>query len=644
TFEPLLVRETDYEEYVTSGLSSATQQCTHWQCVDVYRCGRLGEKVTVYIYPITRYIDEDGAQVVLETSVEYMRMLDWLRHSTYFVEDPRMACLFVPSVDTLGVQDPLTPDVLANLAFWEDGSNHLVFNQLQTTPRTGRAMHVSAALSDRTFRPGFDIAMPMMPYLVGYRIRDKGDNLRFSRAWRLVIPRRAKFPEWAENVVLQLVRSSGRVTLLESCTEQLEKRCVYSSNLGFQKQQQRQNNMVEYPKALENADFCLIFSGVGVESALVFTEAVSAGCIPVLVHNEERMILPFPERIDWLEVTLHFNMKRKPDIITHLESFSAAEIRFRREKLVGIYDKYMSSPVTIISNVMDILNERIFAQRVAETYSLDRIPQVSPKRRGFSAVILTYNRPESLRKLVSLLQGVPSLVKIIVVWNNPDLDPPSPLSKSTKPVAIVRSRENKLTNRFYPYKEIETEAVLSLDDDILMLTPDELEFGFQVWCENSNKIVGFPSRLHVWDNQTKRWRYESEWLNDISMVLTGAAFYHVEYGRHFFKMPKYLRDYVDSKFNCEDILMNFLVANLTSGAPPVKVAPRKKFKPDTPPTAANSLSASLDHMQARSECINEFVKAFSGMPLSISQCRADPVLFKDNLPLRLKRFNQVGVL
>lgn len=37
-----------------------------------------------------------------------------------------------------------------------------------------------------------------------------------------------------------------------------------------------------------------------------------------------------------------------------------------------------------------------------------------------------------------------------------------------------------LHGRFYPYNEIETEAILAIDDDILMLTPDELEFGFQV--------------------------------------------------------------------------------------------------------------------------------------------------------------------
>lgn len=135
--------------------------------------------------------------------------------------------------------------------------------------------------------------------------------------------------------------------------------------------------------------------------------------------------------------------------------------------------------------------------------------------------------------------------------------------KINKPLKIKQTKENKLSNRFYPYEEIETEAVLSLDDDISMLTEDELDFGFevriiptrklinytstgeniaiayftnliklkrnnciQVWREFPDRIVGFPSRTHVWNNVSQSWRYESEWTNEISMILTGAAFYH----------------------------------------------------------------------------------------------------------------------
>lgn len=75
-------------------------------------------EILILLLGLIRYVDEDGGQVVPETSVEYMRMLDWLRRSPYFVADPQMACLFVPSVDTLGVQHALAPEVLANLALY----------------------------------------------------------------------------------------------------------------------------------------------------------------------------------------------------------------------------------------------------------------------------------------------------------------------------------------------------------------------------------------------------------------------------------------------------------------------------------------------------------------------------------------------
>lgn len=141
----------------------------------------------------------------------------------------------------------------------------------------------------------------------------------------------------------------------------------------------------------------------------------------------------------------------------------------------------------------------------------------------------------------------------------------------SKPIKIVRTKANKLSNRFYPYAEIETEALLSIDDDIVMLTADELEFGFEVWREFPDRIVGFPSRTHVWDNVTTSWRYESEWTNEISMVLTGAAFMH-KYWSYLYTthLPSGVRNWVDYHMNCEDIAMNFLVANITN-KPPIKV-------------------------------------------------------------------------
>lgn len=43
---------------------------------------------------------------------------------------------------------------------------------------------------------------------------------------------------------------------------------------------------------------------------------------------------------------------------------------------------------------------------------------------------------------------------------------------------VVSARKNSLNNRFLPFKEIETEAVLSVDDDA-HLRHDEIIFGFR---------------------------------------------------------------------------------------------------------------------------------------------------------------------
>ena len=49
---------------------------------------------------------------------------------------------------------------------------------------------------------------------------------------------------------------------------------------------------------------------------------------------------------------------------------------------------------------------------------------------------------------------------------------------------------------------------------------------FRVWREERDRIVGFPGRYHAWDAQSKTWYYNANYSCELSMVLTGAAFYH----------------------------------------------------------------------------------------------------------------------
>lgn len=63
--------------------------------------------------------------------------------------------------------------------------------------------------------------------------------------------------------------------------------------------------------------------------------------------------------------------------------------------------------------------------------------------------------------------------------------------------------------------------------------------------------------------------------------------------------------------------------------------------------AAGSVVGVRDSMAfpfPRSECINKFASVFGTMPLKVVEHRADPVLYKDDFPEKLKSFPNIGSL
>nr|XP_023509683.1 exostosin-2 isoform X2 [Equus caballus] len=351
--------------------------------------------------------------------------------------------------------------------------------------------------------------------------------------------------------------------------------------------------------------------------------------------------------------------EKMSDVYSILQSIPQRQIEEMQRQARWFWEAYFQSIKAIALATLQIINDRIYPY-AASSYeewndpptvkwgSVSNplfLPLIPPQSQGFTAIVLTYDRVESLFRVITEVSKVPSLAKLLVVWNNQNKNPPedSLWPKIRVPLKVVRTAENKLSNRFFPYDEIETEAVLAIDDDIIMLTSDELQFGYEVWREFPDRLVGYPGRLHLWDHEMNKWKYESEWTNEVSMVLTGAAFYHKYFNYLYtYKMPGDIKSWVDAHMNCEDIAMNFLVANVT-GKAVIKVTPRKKFKcPEC--TAIDGLSLDQTHMVERSECINKFASVFGTMPLKVVEHRADPVLYKDDFPEKLKSFPNIGSL
>ncbi|KAF7287989.1 hypothetical protein GWI33_000049 [Rhynchophorus ferrugineus] len=619
-----------------SGAAPRDTKCTHWDCFDIYRCGRTGhERIAVYVYPLRKYIDENGNPLVQSISREFYVILRTIVNSKYYTTNPKEACIFIPSIDILNeerIWANFTSRALSQLPFWSGGQNHLLFNLVAgRAPNylpvvqldVGNAMLAGADFDSHTFRYNYDIALPLYSPVAKL---GQVQNTNFRRKWKVMSSQLNIDPYYLD--ALQTLRTAypNQMLLLDACHPHLyANRC----------------------------DIIDVFRGER-RGQFVLLEAMAANCIPVIVMDGR--VMPFEHVIDWNRVAIFIMESHVSSLMDVLKDISDKRINQMRESLKFLYEKYFSSLDKIVLTTLDVIQDRVYPHR-AKTYDEWNLlpkeintnplfyPSTAVRSVGFTAVILTYDRIQSLFTLIERLAKVPSLMKIVVVWNNQIKNPP-PLSefpKISKPINVIKTKANKLSNRFYPYREIETEAILHIDDDIVMLTSDEIEFGFEVWREFPDRIVGFPSRTHVFDNVTNSWKYESEWLNEISMVLTGAAFLH-KYWSHLYStaLPENIRQLVDQNMNCEDIAMNFLVANITN-KPPIKVTPRKKFKcPEC--TNTEMLSADKGHLESRSHCVDEFSKIFGRMPLKSVEFRADPVLFKDPFPEKLKRFNNIGSL
>ncbi|GMT30145.1 hypothetical protein PFISCL1PPCAC_21442, partial [Pristionchus fissidentatus] len=238
----------------------------------------------------------------------------------------------------------------------------------------------------------------------------------------------------------------------------------------------------------------------------------------------------------------------------------------------------------------------------------------------FTVVILTFNRDASLVTVLKLLNGCPYLNKVIIVWNNPDRKPEDIWPTIHVPIEFIFPKKNSLLNRFLPYDAIETEAIVSLDDD-QNFSHSELVFAFRVWREHRDQLVGFPERYTYMKSGIGKYGLGS--VCEYSLILTGFAFMHKEFLYEFtHNQHPFILEHIEKNRNCEDIAMNFLVAHL-SRKPPLRVI-KKTATINRQGMRTGGLSAKPSHYSARSNCVQIFSEIYGYNPLLQSQHQAVP--------------------
>ncbi|KNC76191.1 hypothetical protein SARC_11299 [Sphaeroforma arctica JP610] len=248
---------------------------------------------------------------------------------------------------------------------------------------------------------------------------------------------------------------------------------------------------------------------------------------------------------------------------------------------------------------------------VTPTYK-QQVSVVHPndKNEKFTVLTQVYSHAADVQNFIDRVSGLENVERVIVYWNSPEQPLDSEEIISSVPIHILSGPKNSMNNRFADSKLINTEAVFLLDDD-LKVEPKDIAYAFQVWQSHRNQIVGFLPR--TFEGSGEKTKYRLVGSDGIySIVLIGASFFNRRYLKiyHGDDMQP-MRDYVDSVFNCDDILMNFIVAT-HSGLPPVQVSAEVVSFMDV---STKGLSEQGDWYKKRNGCLVDLSKLFGRNPL-----------------------------
>ncbi|EDV20368.1 uncharacterized protein TRIADDRAFT_1026, partial [Trichoplax adhaerens] len=653
--------------------------CRMSNCFNYSRC--IGRPFKVYVY--------DGNN---KMSDSYARVVRTIQNSPYYTNQPDQACLFVLAVDTLD-RDKSSEDYVNRVSkisshkLWNRGYNHIIFNLFAGTwpdyaedlsLSLENAILIKASFSDSTYRLGFDISWPL--FGKDYPLHNLQNDGRQPGSLSSIFPIHRKYKAAFKGKRYVLGIGSETRNALHHLHDDLNYIMVTTCKHGNTWREHQDSRCVvdeltygeyDYQDLLINSTFCLVPRGRRLGS-FRFLEALQFGCIPIVLSNG--WVLPFSEVIDWKKACVQIDERQLFDVPELIESISDEKILAMKQQSIFLWQTYFQSVTRIVLSTLEIIRGRIDQTNPVHNLLWNHVPGAlaalhtpfledaqdypfysngiwnSHVQKAFTAIIVVRNYPDRKKstafyQLMRTLTSLPVVNKVWIHWRckQPIIavsELPRILSNISIVISDFRNQDYYLSNVSNLMHIIETQAILFLEQDAVY-NKDEILFAFDIWRSFTDRLVGYASKSHYWNDVHKRYEFTSKWLNYYSIIMLNGAFIHRYYYDlvyHFFSDVALNK--IQRLDNCLDIAINTVISYITN-KPPVKLT-QKKYHKISEEFSSNepALKVLRRRMSQRWKCLNYLTELFGRLPLIHSYLRYDPLSFKHQLTADRKRHRQ----
>ncbi|KAJ7287996.1 hypothetical protein O6H91_12G059600 [Diphasiastrum complanatum] len=268
-----------------------------------------------------------------------VRYFSRIRESKWHTSDPDKACLFFVFLDAPGPWPPHPKE----LPFWNGGLNHVLIifadKWSQKGPfqdSIGFASVLASDIHETTYRPGFDISIPLP---ANYHINELQKVKPFDRQYLLAF-RGLRYLGYRgegtlrSHVSFRTMHNGKDVIVATSCK--------HSTNNLKRKEKPALGAYCEEDEAiygnytynqLMNSTFGLVPAGVQ-PSSYRFGEVLSAGTIPVLIADN--YVKPFDTLFQWHCCILQFPSTEMHRIVPTVRALKREELEKRQQNCLEI--------------------------------------------------------------------------------------------------------------------------------------------------------------------------------------------------------------------------------------------------------------------------------------------------------------------